>query len=374
VRFPWQLPERSSDGTQCCDGVGREELEIAVETLFIDITFDFILFPAEIATQTHGRTECCHILKMEDFSGKDTEWEEVEECDSIAMAVAIRIGALVAIVPSGGEERMGNNDNKGGRRDGYQYYYHRGNNALTVSDLDEHCRGIDIILEEMRAVDVARIIGDAFSEGDQNKCSGCHARGGKPWHVMGKLENVSHSAATGTSNLKTIDSIGKDEQATKHFSWNLKVHHPALEADGLLPLSNNGCVNGDPIDRNMLDMILLQSNASLGGEVCISVPKTQAIELWKEIDPTLVRALEKPVELSPRKMSPVRKVVTARIPHSQEASPNREKDAKAERYGKPKTTTRSQPKPQQTALFARGKKTKLGGSRRKKPKFTLGPA
>mmetsp|Transcript_21286 Transcript_21286/g.37626 ORF Transcript_21286/g.37626 Transcript_21286/m.37626 type:complete len:453 (+) Transcript_21286:338-1696(+) len=380
VRFPWQLPKTSV----ACGRAGRDDDEekITPETLFVDITFDFILFPTEIFKE--GMTDCCHnvLLKKEDFWGEDTEKEQggsmmMEECNSIAMAVAIRIGALVAIPSSQcgdgscSEEKITrHNTNEGGREDGYQYYYQRGDNALTVSDLDEHCRGIDIVLEEMDAADVARIMGDAFLEG-------CHHAGGpKPWQVMGKSENGRVTATGTSSDSTTIDHLGMAEQTRKHIRWNLKLHHQALEADGCLPLSNNGGSNmGESIGRCMLDMILLQSNDSRDGGVCVSVPKTEALMLWKKINPTLVRAVEKPVlEPSPQKMSPARKDVAVRIPYAEMAAPKEEKDDKAEKSSRPKTATRRPPKPQQTALFARGKKTTLGGSRRKKPKFTLGPA
>jgi len=359
VRFPWQLPKISaSDGL-----VGQDE------TLFIDITFDFIIFPTEIVKE--GRTHCCHVLKKEDFWSEDMHKEHqlggnnmIEEANSVAMSVAIRIGALVATPQSqcsdNGSSIGKDEDLKG---DGYQYYYNRGDDALTVSDLDEHCRGIDIVLEEMDSADVARIMGDAFLEG-------C---GGTPWQVMAKSES---GCATANNNLNTIDNIGMAEQTKK--SWHLKVHHEALQADGILPLSNNGDNSmGEWIGRCMLDMILLQSNASSRDGVCISVPRTEALMLWKTIDSSIVRAVEQLVEPSPQKMSPAREICVAdaesvsaaRNSYAQKAAQKEELKS-----SKPKPTASRPPKPQATALFARGKKTTLGGGRRKKPKFTLGPA
>ena len=350
VRFPWQLP-KSSDVSVGGGSIGDEKESITPETLLVDITFDFVLFPVEIVQE--GRTRCCHIVKVDNDGG---EGMIEEEADSIAIAVAIRLGALVAIpnsqcsdIASSGDKNMGNNDVKG---DGYQYYYLRGDNALSVSDLDEHCRGVDIVLEEMEAANVAGFVGDAFLD---------KSGGGESLQVTAKLVNGRNTTAIDTfsNTLTTIDSVA-EQQTTNNIAWHLKVHHAALEADGFFPVGNNN--RGDnlteSIARRMLDMVLLQSNAS---PTCISLPATEARMLWNTIDTTFVRALDKPVAPSPQKKSPAR----ASRPNAAAADENK---AKADKSSKPKTAAY---KPQETAIFARGSRTTL--SRKRKPKFTLGP-
>lgn len=356
VRFPWQLPKSTASSLVCAD-----DGKIKPETLFVDLTFDFIFFPVEIVVE--GRTDSCHVLKIEEFWGDDAQREQrggdmMGDADSIAVSVAVRIGALVAIpshqcIDASNSFYTGKNER--GRDDGYQYYYQRGDkHALTVSDLDDHCRCIDIVLEEMDAADVARIVGDAFLDGTS----------GNPGQLVVK-EN-GHVIASGTSsNLTTIDNLGITGLTEKHLNWHIKVDHMSLQAFGFLPLSYRGGGLGEPIGRSTLDMTLLQSNINRCGGACVSVPTMESLVLWKTIDPTIIGALEKPVEPSPQKMSPCRDITAAANPAAQEE----EKNTKSEEGTRePKTRTRRPPKPQQTALFTRNR-----GNRRKKPKFTLGP-
>ncbi|KAL9186235.1 hypothetical protein ACHAXT_005473 [Thalassiosira profunda] len=332
VRHPWQLPK-------LCNGDAGKGEEILPETLFVDVTFDFVLFPFE--TVTEGRTKSCHVLKMEDIYEGDANLKG--EANSIALAVAVRIGALMALPASL------DNANAMESKEGYEYFYLRGDNALAVSDVDEHCQGIDIVLEEMSSAAVAGLVGDAFLEG-----------GATPWQVMGKVESSAPAAAT---DLTTVDS-GLTGHAKPEATWKLKLHHKALEADGLLPLSSNsGFASAESVGEGMLDTVLLQSNADGkgGGSTCIAVPTAEARKLWQTIDPALMKAVEQPVAPSPQKMSPSRSVP---VPEEEK------KDT--ERSSKPKAAVRRPPRPQENVLYARGKTTTLGGARRKKMKFTLG--
>ena len=128
------------------------------------------------------------------------------------------------------------------------------------------------------------------------------------------------------------------------------------------------------MDRSMLDMILLQSNTNSGESNIVPVPKIEALSLWKVVDESLIKALEKPIEPSPQKMSPASLKVAAKAEESppQKAAPKEEETKTTEQPRK--VVIRRPPKPQEQALFARGKKTTLGGGRRKKPKFRMGPA
>lgn len=75
VRYPWQLPKdnvRAGSSSSVGNNNGEDdtmEKIISPETLFVDVTFDFIVFPTEVVDE--GRTRNCHILKKSDFGGGD---------------------------------------------------------------------------------------------------------------------------------------------------------------------------------------------------------------------------------------------------------------------------------------------------------------
>ena len=186
-----------------------------------------------------------------------------------------------------------------------------------------------------------------------------------------------HSNDTTKSNslngMTTIDGNNRSKNQS-NLICHLKLHDKSFNADGILPLSSNDGVTISSLDRSMLDMILLQSNTSSGEGDIVSVPKIEALSLWKVVDESLIKALEKPIEPSPQKMSPASFKVAAK----EEDSPPQQAALKEEET---KTTEQPRkvvicrpPKPQEQALFAKGKKTTLGGGRRKKPKFRMGPA
>ncbi len=368
ARFPWNIPEPNEKKPT---GLGDSQLD--PEALFVDITFDFIVFPVDIADE--GRMDSCYVLEKDwkECNNRNQEGGAMtDEANSVAMYVAVRIGALVAIPTTSHitDASVSCNVESGGVTsiNRYQYKYQRGDNALTASDLDEHCRCIDIVLEDMGPADVARIIGDAFLEG----CSG------SSWQVMAKRDYSRAVARCNSSNL--TDNGVASMYTTNGLKWHMKLHHGSLQADGFLPLSSNGGdTSVESIGRCMLDMIILQSNHGNAGDVYSSVPITEAIVIWKSIDPSIVRALEQPVEPLPRKLSPARSataffsnVSAVRDPVAENPSPWEGKDTHGEIVGKPTSTVRRLPKSQETALFARGKLTTIGGSR-KKPKFRLGP-
>ncbi len=236
-----------------------------------------------------------------------------------------------------------------------------------MSDLVDHCRSIDIVLEEMDPADVARIIGDAFLDG----CSG------GSWQVMAKWDYSRSTARRDSPKSTNKSTISMSEWATNDLQWHLKLHYRSLQADGLLPLSINGGDNSiTSIDRCMLDMILLHSNHGKDGDVYTSVPISEALVVWKSIDPSIVSAVKEQVAPSPQKLSPQRKATAveqiSNVMQStiDDVAPREGKDNKNETMGKPKSTVRRPIKSEETALFARGKSATIGGSR-KKPKFRL---
>ena len=387
ARYPWDLPTCSSsisNGMAAGAGDINSEENINTQALFVDITFDFLIFPTEIVSE--GRTYCCHVLKKEAFWGEDVttfQGKNMEdEANSIAMSVAIRIGALIAlpssqcnddIESSSGNKRDLHGDFKPGDN-GYQYYYQRGNNALTVADLDLHCNRIDIIRESMDSEDVARIVGGSFlDESNSNTI----------WQVSAKREKKnglpSSGSTGGLNNLTTIDGSNNNDQTEKQLSLtcHLKLHDKSFNADGSLPLSSNGTGTSNStsasVDQSMLDMMILQSNAANSESNIVSVPKTEALFLWNAINPSIVKALEKPIEPSPQKMSPAREVAAAAAtnPYAQKASPKKEE---AEAEEPIKRIIKKPPRPAEQHLFAKGKKTTLGGGRKKKSKFRMGDA
>ena len=394
VRYPWDLPSLNSALGNAmgiydmAGGVGDDEIN--PQTLFVDITFDFILFPTEIVTE--GRTYCCHVLKKEDFWGEEIKTFQggsmSDEANSIALSVAIRIGALVAIPSSqfNGDNYSCNSSSNDKKPladidngninvgDGYKYYYKRGENAaLTVSDLDEHCKGIEIIRESMDSADVARIIGDEFLQG-------CGGR--TQWQVIAKRKKDTNNASGTFNDLTTIDgkiAMTNEQSKKQPLTCHLKLHDKSMGTDGMLPLSSNGSGDCDSssqaIDRSILDMIFLQSNTS--SPTIVQVPKTEALSLWRTINPAIVSALENPVAPSPQKMSPAREVAVAKEtdndnvtnPYAKRMSPKVET-----KNEEPRRIIRKPPKPAEQHLFSRGKKTTLGGGRKKKPKLRMGPA
>lgn len=377
VRFPWHLTSTTTnqlddnimdssaptnthlddhdDGNDC--NTNKKSCCSCAEALFVDVTFDFIFYPREVVDER--RTKSCYILQHTDLQGLTSDTLD----DYSALSVAVRIGAMVATSTINAARTT---TRESVVEDGFEYNYIRGTNVLTMSDLDEHCKSIDIVLEEMDPGDVARIVGDAFLEG----CSSDSF-----WQVMATQQDYAFSSLTArerqceSSEELVYESIVSNESKQQ---WYLQLHHKSLQADGLLPISSNG--ESMFIDRSMLDMILLQSNHD---GVYTSIPTNEALLLWKVVDPSIVKATEKPVEPSPRKWSPARSsnmtavsqdVVVGDNNPIQQPTNHQKKSKSNGVQGSGKASTR----PQETALFARGKSTTLGGSR-KKPRFTFGP-
>ncbi len=417
IRFPWQLPVPGGiDGYRKGDAHDKKT-NIFLQSLFVDITFDFLIFPAKLVGN-NDIEHFCHVLEGKDF------WEEADHSvkgetipsPNIAISVAIRIGALLALPIRQGNDRAAaaaasirNEDGKIKDRwsceksmndDYYRYYYHRGNSALTMSDLNEHCKSIDIVLEDMDPVDVSRIFGDAFNEG---------CKSGGSWEIMSKKWNANGGDAGATSVENYVHGKSTNSEKSRMDSRHLendlvqsryymKLHHEILQADGDLPLSgsrsNGVCKNGplEPISRSMLDMILLQSKCSGCNGICVSVPRTEAIALWREVDSRVVRELEaQSKELRRQQLNSKRDIsnedrgttsIASNSDPGATAAPAGMMDAKNHdethknnsSYDSGKSLlSRQQKPPNESAIFVGAKATTQGGSR-KKPKFRLGPA
>lgn len=343
VRFPWHLTPTTAN--QLDDDIVDSS---CAEALFVDVTFDFIFYPREVVDES--RTKSCYILQHTDLHSDNLD-------DYFALSVAVRLGAMVAYSSSNAAQTT---TKESVVDDGYEYNYIRGTNVLTMSDFDEHCKSIDIVLEEMDPGDVARIVGDAFLEG----CSSDSF-----WQVMATQQDNAFSSLTAEerqceSPEELVSNCIVSNESKQQ--WYLQLHHKSLQADGLLPISSNG--ESMFIERSMLDMILLQTNHD---GVYTSIPTNEALLLWNVVDSSVVKATEKPVEPSPQKLSHARSSNMTAVSQDVVVGDNNPIQQQTNHQKKSKSNG-VQGRTQETALFARGKSTTLGGSR-KKPRFTFGP-
>ncbi len=339
TKFPWQL--QYNDRSSCWNVDGK----MTPESIFIDVTFDFLVFPYEVTEE--GRTSFCHVVK-------GNEWVQDDFVDGsklLSLSVAIRLGALIAVPDNKETISSGVADDKN------RYYYQRGN-PLSGPDVYEHCRGVDIVPEVTDASQIADIIAKALSDDDGR--------------IVIELsdDNASAAAALSTSPLSQNNS---NDVPKKKWYWKLELHHKELEGKGTLPIKSFDHCDvlskayddqnfGTPIDHSVLDTFLLNNQGQ-----CISIPANVANLVWNQFDPTLLESLKEPVKPSPRKPVPA-------IPNpytAKPSSPKAEEENKSDGNRKPKIRKASPVK--NTAVFAKGKRTTVAGQKKKKPKFTIGP-
>ena len=338
-KFPWLFAQ-----SQPNDSSGITDGHMTPETIFIDITFDFLVFPFEITED--GRTSFCHVVRSH-------EWEEdsrAAEDGRICLSVAIRIGALIAI-PDNKERDIGNSEVL------YRYFYQRGN-PLKGPAVYQHCRCVDIVPEEMDAAQISDIIANALANNEVR--------------VMIKLKDENESAFS-TSGINSPLAENTNDASTKKWQWALELHHHELGGKGSLPMKKYEHTNlfshaydeknwGTFVDQNIMDSYLLNN-----GQLCVSIPALEAKSVWDDLDPTLLNLLKKPVKpFSPRKPAVL-------IPDEEKPSPLKTEDRdKSQGKAKPKIRKAS-PMKKENVLFAKGKRTTVAGQRKKKPKFTIGP-
>mmetsp|Transcript_8102 Transcript_8102/g.16502 ORF Transcript_8102/g.16502 Transcript_8102/m.16502 type:complete len:429 (-) Transcript_8102:88-1374(-) len=354
TKFPWMLAQ-----SQANDSSWRVDGKVIPESLFVDVTFDFLVFPYEVTEE--GRTSFCHVVKSDEWEQDDCDKDKSEsprlisadEKRLLSLSVAIRLGAFIAVP-----------DNKetisSGKDDNYRYYYQRGN-PLTGPDVYEHCRGIDIVPEEMDASQIADIIAKALSNDDGRV-------------VIELNDENACTAAASISAFPLSQSLDTtNDNSKKRWYWKLELHHQELEGKGTLPLKTYDHTHvfskayddqnwGTPIDHSVLDTFLLNNQ----GQRCVPIPANVAKLVWDEFDPALLESLKEPVKPSPRKPAAVN-------PYAKKPSPPKaEEENKRDGNTKPKVRKAS-PVKKDTALFAKGKRTTVAGQKRKKPKFTIGP-
>lgn len=353
TKFPWMLAAQS----QTNNNIWNVDGKVTPESLFVDVTFDFVVFPYEVMEE--GRTSFCHVVKSDEWEQDDYDNNRdkkesprlgsAEERRFVSLSVAIRLGTLIAIP-----------DNKESKKK-YLYYYQRGN-PVTGPDVYEHCRSIDIVPEEMDATQIADIIAKALSNDDVR--------------IVIELNDENSTAAasicTSSSLSQSLDATN-DDTTKKKWQWKLELHHQELEGKGALPLKTYDHTDvfpkayddqnwGTPVAHSVLDTFLLNNQ----GKQCVSIPATEAKLVWDQFDATLLESLKEPVKPSPRKPAVVN-------PYAKKPSPpNADEENRSDGATKPKVRKAS-PLKRETALFAKGKRTTIAGQRRKKPKFTIGP-
>lgn len=353
TKFPWELVAPESNHSWNVEGG-----TITPDSLFLDVTFDFLVFPYEVTEE--GRTAFCHVVKSEEW---DEEYRQgkLYNNEFISLSVAIRIGALIAI-PSNNNNNVDKDMISSPSIDNvYQYYYQRGN-PLCGTDIYEHCRSVDIVPEEMDATQIADIIANAFCNDN--------ARILVELSDTGTATNASFSQ----SHVSTIE-----DKKPRQWCWKLELNHKELEGKGTLPLKtydhNQDAFSkayddknwGTPVDYSILDSFLLNNQQ---GQRCVALPATEAKLVWDQFDPTLLESLKEPVKPSPRRVLDSKPA--AINPYAKKPSPPTAEETKSNANTKPKIRKAS-PIKRETAIFAKGKRTTIAGSKRKKAAFTIGP-
>lgn len=293
---------------QAADAKCDENVGFDADALFVDVTFDFLVAPHS------ANHEHCH-------TPDDTKND---------ISVAIRIGSFAAIPSTTGVD-----------------YHYIQQHTLTREHVHNHCREVNVDPIHTDAGMVADILATSFLSNTS-------------WQVARKVCEKSV--------VKTSADPMQEEQL-----WQLKLNHKGqLEGEtGFLPLAfgwHNDCLGGK-VDERMLHMILLQSNN--GGGNCMSIPDEEGCLFWGYANKAVLQEIDTihhagdgiametaPIETNPAS-NPETKV-SALLPMKQ--------DSKTEPRSRPAKSSR----PVETTMYAPAKKTYIAGSKKKKPKFTLG--
>ena len=231
--------------------------------------------------------------------------------------VAIRVGALIALPAAE-------------KSTDYTYYYVQ-SAPLTESDVHAHCKSIDVDTTTQAAM-VADFVGAAF------------LKKGVLWECV-RRRRPTGKTEIGHNNDKQSDVKAKntDDQ------WELKVSHiNQLEGEvGYLPLSKLG----QSLDKQTLDMILLSSQ---NPNKC-NLSYEQGKQFWEDFGV---------MDLTQTKISLETKSIDANQAKIHESKPeelNCDKQQECKRLTKTDST-----------VYAQSRRTYIAGSKKKKPKFTLG--
>ncbi len=401
VHYPWELSSPSRANQSPTDGLGGDSIVVSPATLFVDVTFDFLLFPYNLSGETEGMQ--CHVYQLERSQnihdnnslgrnkGKDTA--------TFGIAVAIRIGALLATF-TGNEH--GNEQ--------FRYHYLQGN-PLSAVDVHEHCRAVDVDPNFTDASQVADLIAKSLLREERCKLTtDCGIIDEKTdvdsfWQVRAVQED---SVQNPVSNF----TYSKDD-SKKTWRWEVKLYHNTLNMAGMFTFHHQTCDDnepfdsvspeatlffGDPIGRQTLDMLLLHTAGDgCGGGKCVPTEFKEIRRSWSLIHPSLLEYLREtgPPSITESLLyshtiptitwqpdsayherqstqcgdSASENQATKPGQWSQSSKSSDDKPILKRSSSKSSSSSRSQ---QETGVFARATKTSILGSKRKKKKLTLG--
>ena len=233
---------------------------------------------------------------------------------------AVRIGALLAVpknVDSNSNEGPNDNEEK------YNYHYVQ-SEPIAKSHAYLHCKSIDVDITTKPEM-VADFLGQALL-------------GGKEW-----IARICPDKSVGSSS------------DNKSIRWELKVQHVnQLRGEvGYLPLS---CL-GASIDRRTLDMILLSSQSR---KLC-TLSKDEGKRFWKQQGLEMDSIFQSP---KVEEQVVLEKYASAAAQQADQSTNESIPEATKERKRPTKTVD--------STVYAQSRKTYIAGSKRKKPKFTMG--
>jgi hypothetical protein len=300
---------------------------IETEAIFVDVTFDFVVI--------HPSNDAFH--------HRTTTSEEVK-----VLSTAVRIGALL-VLPTA---------------NGYRSHYLRGN-PLEAKDIYDHCRNIDIDPENSRVDTLATMMASSFRLASSSS-----------WRVVG--ESILNS--------------------NNHWQWTVLIHHSGeLEGEvSTLPLCSgtyDDCL-GDVVPSNVLDVMLLQRNDNDGWKnACMRIPHEVGRSFWNGVREDweekvahtsggVVLGEEKRVGTEDASTSCSvgdKGVDDSEQIHAKQVLPpplvDNANGKRTEQISSGNNHDRmfKSNRPQETVMYAQGKKTSIAGTTRsKKAKFTLG--
>lgn len=402
IQYPWEMSPPSPVDQSRTDGSSSGvSIMVSPATLFVDVTFDFLLFPYN---QSGAKKEIrCHVCKLEqsqkirddNIPGRN----RMKNTATFGIAVATRIGALLGT----------SNGNEHGNEQ-FRFHYLQGN-PLSAADVHDHCRSVDVDPNFTDASQVANLIAKALLREERHKPimeSGISKQ--EPvncafWEVQALLEDCVQGAV--------YDYISDKDHKKKIWRWGVQLYHKSLNMDGIFTfhhqIVNDGesfdsvspkatLCYGEPIGRHTLDTILLNTagNGGVGGN-CVPITLKETHRLWIMISPSLLESLQdtessssaqsvlcsNTVTTIPRQIdnlnhemqstqcvdsTEMNATKTEQCSQSSKSFENNPSMLKRS-SSKSSSSSRSQ---QETGVFARRKKTSILGSKRKKKKLTLG--
>mmetsp|Transcript_9554 Transcript_9554/g.19001 ORF Transcript_9554/g.19001 Transcript_9554/m.19001 type:complete len:479 (+) Transcript_9554:414-1850(+) len=403
VQYPWQLsPPSRLDQSQTDGSLSGVSIMVSPVTLFVDVTFDFLLFPYnKSGAKKDIRCLVCKLERSQKiYDNNSPGGKKIKDIATFGIAVATRIGAILAT--STGSEH-GNEQ--------FRFHYLQGN-PLSAADVHEHCRYVDVDPNFTDASQVADLIAKALLR--EERC--------KPTAESGISEQETDNCAFGKVRAvqedcvqdAAFDIIPEKDEKKKIWRWGVKLYHKSLKMDGILTFHHQigddeesfdslspkaTLCFGEPIGRQTLDIIMLNTagDGDVGGN-CVPITLNETHRLWSMINQSLLESLQD-AESSSSAESFLRSITITTIPRQMDNLNHEMQSAQCEDSAPEKKATKTRQWPQSSkssennpsmlkrsssksssssrsqqeiGVFARGKKTSILGSKRKKKKLTLG--